>query len=65
MAQLQFPKVEAPRQSGFMNLNGDGGRIQLLISVPIILVVTVIAWLVWEPESGFNWVGVISLIAFV
>ncbi|MCH7229152.1 hypothetical protein [Haloferula sp. A504] len=48
-----------------MNLNGDGGRIQLLISVPIILTASVIAWLAWDPESGFNWVGVLFVIALV
>jgi hypothetical protein len=63
MTHLQFPKVEAPAEPRFMNLNGDGGRVQFLISIPIMLAITVITWMSQDRESGFNWIGIILTVA--
>jgi hypothetical protein len=65
MTQLKFPKVEAPAQPRFMNLNGDGGRVQLLISIPIMLAITLIAWTSQDRESGLNWIGIILTITLL
>ncbi|MBK1826676.1 hypothetical protein [Haloferula rosea] len=67
MAQLKFPEIDAPPRSGFRNLNGDGGRTELWISLPILVVITAISWgSSWvsrDTDPGFNWIGCLLVVA--
>ena len=42
MAKLKFPEHERVEQDLFRNLNGDGGKLMLLITMPVLGLITVV-----------------------
>jgi len=64
MPKLKFPKQERAEQDLFRNLNGDGGRIQLMIALLFLLPFTVLWWFVilTQGSSLAKVIGGISLL---
>lgn len=63
MTKLLFPKSNKQRADGFRNLNGDGAKFQLLISLPIIFALGIALWFIPDTrnETGISWPGTIVI----
>lgn len=64
MSKLIFPPSDKQATDGFRNLNGDGGRLQLLISLPLIFLIGIGLWLIPDirMESGISLPGTVVLL---